>query len=102
MAGPDILGFTADEIGLHSDPSGPTMALYLAWVSIFTIMSLGPWLSMAFLCFIRKQVKEFRTGISQKMIQNEEVYTIPGSFIILSTTLLKAQIDFALHILFAP
>jgi hypothetical protein len=38
---------------------------------------LGCWSSDAFLRYIRKQVHEFSTGISSKMIQNEEFYTVP-------------------------
>lgn len=77
--GPDDLGFTSDQIGLHSARSGAAMAMYLAGVPIFTIMLLGRWSSDAFLRYIRKQVREFSTGISSKMIQNEEFYTVPSS-----------------------
>jgi hypothetical protein len=38
---PDILGFTADQIGLHSARSGTTVAMYLVGVPVFTIMLLG-------------------------------------------------------------
>jgi hypothetical protein len=53
------------------------MAMYLAGIPIFTIMLLGCWSSDAFLRYIRKQVQEFSSGISAKMIQNEEFFTIP-------------------------
>jgi hypothetical protein len=75
--GPDSLGFTADKIGLHSACSGAAMAIYLAGVPVFTIMLLGRWSSDAFLQYIRKQVKEFSTGISQKMIIHEHFFTVP-------------------------
>ncbi len=75
--GPDELGFTPDQIGLHSARSGAAMAMYLAGVPVFTIMLLGRWSSDAFLRYIRKQVREFSTGISSKMIQNENFYTVP-------------------------
>jgi hypothetical protein len=39
--GPDILGFTAEQIGLHSARSGATMAMYLAGIPVFTIMLIG-------------------------------------------------------------
>jgi hypothetical protein len=74
--GPDVLGFTADQIDLHSARSGAAMAMYLAGVSIFTIMLLGCWSRDAFLRYIRKQVKEFSKGISNKMTQNENFFTI--------------------------
>jgi hypothetical protein len=73
--GPDNLGFTAKQIGLHSARSGAAMAMYLAGVPVFTIMMLGHWSSDAFLRYIRK--KEFSTGISKKMIQNENFFTMP-------------------------
>jgi hypothetical protein len=76
--GPDILGFTAEQIGLHSARSGAAMAMYLARVPVFTIMLLGRWSSEAFLRYIRKQVKEFSRGISNSMIQNEDFFTIPN------------------------
>ncbi len=73
--GPDTLGFTADQIGLHSARSGAAMAMFLAGGPVFTIMLLGRWSSDAFLRYIRKQVKEFSRGISNKMIQNETFFT---------------------------
>jgi hypothetical protein len=78
--GPDTLGgFTEDQIGLHSARSGAAMAMYLAGVPLFTIMLLGRWSSDAFLRYIRKQVKEFSIGISQKMILHEDFFTVPLS-----------------------
>jgi hypothetical protein len=77
--GSESLGFTAKEVGLHSAHSGAAMAMYLAHVTVFTIMLLGCWLSDAFLRYIRKQVKEFSNGISSKMIQHEHFFTIPSS-----------------------
>jgi hypothetical protein len=47
--GPDSLGFTSKQIGLHSTRSGAAMAMYLAHVPVFTIMLLGRWSSDAFL-----------------------------------------------------
>jgi hypothetical protein len=55
------------------------MAMYLAAVPNFTIMLLGRWSSDAFLRYIRKQVKEFSSRISEKMIQNENFFTIPSA-----------------------
>jgi hypothetical protein len=53
------------------------MAMYLSGVPVFTIMLLGWWSSDAFLRYIRKQVQEFSSGVSSKMIQKEEFFTIP-------------------------
>jgi hypothetical protein len=77
MLGPDNLGFSTNQIGLHSVRSGIAMAMYLAGVPVFTIMLLGRWSSDAFLRYIRKQVKEFSTGISQKIIINEHFFHVP-------------------------
>jgi hypothetical protein len=77
--GPDFLGFTADQIGLHSARSGAAMAMFLSGVPVFQIMLLGQWASNAFLRYIRKQVKEFSAGISHRMITKENFFTIPSS-----------------------
>jgi hypothetical protein len=74
--GPDELGFSANQLGLHSARSGAAMAMCLADVPVFTIMILGRWSSDAFLHYIRKQVQEFSKGISQKMISNERFFTL--------------------------
>jgi len=74
--GPDVLGLTADQNGLHWARSGAAMATNLAGVPVFTIMLLGHWLSNAFLRYIRKKVKELSKGISNKMIQNENFFMI--------------------------
>jgi hypothetical protein len=52
--------------------------MYLAGIPVYTIMLLGRWSSDAFLHYIRKQVKKFSKGISEKMIQNENFFTIPS------------------------
>jgi hypothetical protein len=75
--GPDVLGFHHKQICLHSAWNGAAMAMYLAGVPIFTIMLLGHWSSDAFLCYIRKQVQEFSSGVSSKMIQREEFFNVP-------------------------
>jgi hypothetical protein len=55
------------------------MGMYLAGIPVFTIMLLGRWSSDAFLRYIRKHVKEFNAGVSQKMITHEEFFTVPLS-----------------------
>jgi hypothetical protein len=59
--------------------SGAAMAMYLAGVPVFTIMLLGRWSSDAFLRYIRKQVKEFSSGVSYLMINNGNFFTIQQS-----------------------
>jgi hypothetical protein len=79
ILGPDKLGFSPSNIGLHSACRGAAMVMYLSGVPVFTIMLLDRWSSDAFLRYIRKQVKEFSSGISQKMIINEHFFTVPSS-----------------------
>jgi len=38
---------------------------------------VGRWYSDAFLRYIRKQVQDFTTGVSGKMIANPQFFTIP-------------------------
>jgi len=52
------------QIGLHSAQSGAAMAMFLSEVPVFQIMLFGRWASDAFLCYVRKQAKEFSAGIS--------------------------------------
>jgi len=77
--GPHNLGYTSDQIGLHSARSGAAMAMYLAGVPVFTIMLLGRWSSDAFLHYIRKEVQEFRNSVSSKLIRSENIFTISES-----------------------
>jgi hypothetical protein len=74
--GPDILGYTPDQIGMHSARSGAAMAMYLAGVPVFTIMLLGRWSSDAFLRYIRKEVQEFSLSVSSKMIAKDTFFTL--------------------------
>ena len=62
--GQDILGFTADDVGLHSVRGSLAMLMYLAKEPVYTIMLVGRWSSDAFLAYIKKQIKEFTRGVS--------------------------------------
>ena len=75
--GPNILGFTSDDVGTHSNRAGFAMMMYLSGQPVYTIMLLGRWLSDAFLRYIEKQVKEFSKGASQKMLTHNTFYNIP-------------------------
>ena len=75
--GADVLGFSSSEIGCHSIRSACAMALFLAGYAEFTIMLIGRWRSYAFLRYIRKQIQQFYSGISSRMIQREHFFTIP-------------------------
>ena len=72
--GPDVLGFTANEVGTHSNRGAFAMMMYLAGVPVFTIMKMGRWLSDAFLQYIEKQVLTFSKGISKKMIASNTFF----------------------------
>ena len=73
---PSQLGFTKDEIGLHSVRSGGAMAMFLSGVATIIIMRIGRWSSEAFLEYIREQVEQFTMGVSKKMLQFENFNTI--------------------------
>jgi len=75
--GEDVLGFKATEIGTHSIRSSAAMSMYLANVAVYTIMLIGRWSSDAFLRYIRRQVQQFSSGVSARMIISEDFYTIP-------------------------
>ncbi len=66
--GEDSLHIAANKIGTHSIRSGTAMAMFLWGCPVFLIMMIGRWSSDAFLCYIRKQVKEFNHDVSQKML----------------------------------
>jgi len=71
------LGFTSEEVGLHSLHSGAAMAMCLAKIPLFIIMLIGHWSSDAFLLYIWKQVQEFGYSVSHGMIQRGGYFTIP-------------------------
>ncbi|MGH7974184.1 MAG: hypothetical protein ACREBR_01565 [bacterium] len=77
LIGKDSLGFEPAEVGLHSLRSGAAMAMYLAHVPTCTIMLIGRWSSDSFLRYIRRQVQQFSTGVSEQMLTNQSFYTIP-------------------------
>eukprot|EP00978_Attheya_sp_CCMP212_P028823 scaffold100578_cov46-Attheya_sp.AAC.1 len=67
------------DIGTHSIRSAAAMAMYLAGVPVFTIMLIGRWSSDAFLRYVRRQVQEFSSGVSRKMILAPDYFTIPDA-----------------------
>ena len=68
------LGFSKDEVGLHSIRSGGAMAMFLSGVNEIIIQRVGRWASDAFLEYIREQVDSFTVGVSQKMLQYEKYH----------------------------
>lgn len=75
--GPNILGFTADECGTHSNRGAFAMMHYLAGTPVYTLMLLGRWSSDAFLRYIEKQVREFSRGASDRMLKCNTFYNLP-------------------------
>ena len=74
---PDKLGFAPNGIETKSIISSTGMAWYLAGVPHPSIQLMGRWKSEAWLCCIRKQVLEFRKGMSKALLQNEFLHTLP-------------------------
>ena len=74
IIGENELGFTKDDVGLHSIRSGGAMAMFLSGVSEIIIQRIGRWESFAFLDYIREQVESFTYGVSTKMLNNEQFY----------------------------
>jgi hypothetical protein len=54
--GPSVLGFSAKEVGTHSNHSGSAMGMFLSGTPVCTIMLMGRWSSDAFMRYIHKQV----------------------------------------------
>ena len=76
MIGKASLGFTKDDVGLHSIRSGGAMAMFLAGTATIIIMRIGRWSSEAFLEYIREQVEQFTRGVSKNMLLFEHFNTI--------------------------
>jgi hypothetical protein len=66
LLGPHNLGYTSDQICLHSAQSGAAMAMYLAGVPVFTIMLLGVGLVMLFYVTLEKKSRNLAILLAQK------------------------------------
>ena len=77
VIGQEILGFGPDDAGTHSMRSSFAMLLHLAGKDPLIIMLQGRWRSQAFMDYIRPQVAEFSTGLSEAMMTNHDFYHIP-------------------------
>ena len=71
------LGFEASEIGTHSIRSGGAMTMKLLKEEDSTIMLVGRWKSIAFMKYIRKQIQEFSTNLSSRMLEFEHFTHLP-------------------------
>jgi hypothetical protein len=72
------LGFQANEIGTHSIRSGGAMAMKLSGAEDSTIRLIGRWKSDSFLKYIRKQIQQFSSNISSRMLDHEHFTHIPS------------------------
>ena len=77
VLGEEVLGFKPRQIGTHSIRSGAAMAMHLAEVPVYTIMTIGRWSSDAFLRYIRKQVAQFSQNISARMLHTQHFIHVP-------------------------
>jgi hypothetical protein len=75
--GPSVLGFSAEEVGTHSNRSGGAMGMFLSGTPVYTIMLMGRWSSDVFMRYIRKQVLSLTHGIAKKMLTYEQFFTVP-------------------------
>jgi hypothetical protein len=76
VIGEKILGFQKEDIDLHPIRSGGAMAMFLSGVSVIVIQRVGRWSSEAFLEYIRDQVESFTLGVSRKMLDFEEFFSL--------------------------
>ena len=90
VLGDEKLGFHKDDIGLHSIRSGGAMAMFLSGTSVIVIMRVGRWSSEAFLEYIRDQVESFTKGVSHRMLEVEDFFT-------LNTVSNEASVDSSAH-----
>lgn len=77
ILGPQLLGFTAKEVGPHSLHGGATMAMYLAGTPVSTIQLTRCWLSDAFMDYICPQIAKFSSALSTTMLSKPNFFTIP-------------------------
>lgn len=77
LIGRDELGFTAAEVGTHSNCSSFAMFLYLAKTRSDKNMLQGRWKSQAFLRYIRPQVCAFSEGLSLAMFKHSNFFMVP-------------------------
>lgn len=75
--GQDRLGFTTDNIGIHSIRASTAMALNLGRIPIYVIVLVSRWSSDAFFNYIRKKVQDFTRGVSDAMLSTPKYVTIP-------------------------
>ena len=76
LIGECVLGFTADDIGLHYIRSGGAMAMFLSKTSTIIMIRVRRWSSKAFLEYIREQVQDNTVGISENILDFESFFNM--------------------------
>ena len=79
LLGKEELGFTKDDVGLHSIRSGGAMAMFLSGTSEIIIQRVGRWSSDAFLEYIREQVESFTVDVSKNMLKYEKFLNLSNN-----------------------
>ena len=76
------LGFTADDVSARSLRAAGAMALFNMKVDALTIRLIGRWRSDEMLRYLSTQCEPVMRGLSRKMIQAANEYTlIPGNLV---------------------
>lgn len=75
--GKRLLGFKVSQVGAHSILSGAVLSMYLNRVYVIEIMLHGQWTSIAFLDYIKYQVLELSSDVSNKMLKTDNFITLP-------------------------
>ena len=83
------LGFSSAEVGTHSIRLGGAMAMCLAKLDVYMVKIIGRWKSDAFMKYIRKQIQQFTSGISDKMVSMEHFTHVPNDESLQSEPTLK-------------
>ena len=74
LLGKENLGFSKEDIGLHSIRAGGAMDMFLSGVCKIIIQRVGRWSSFAFLEYIWEQVDCFTIGVSEKMLEHKDFF----------------------------
>ena len=75
--GVNTLGLKPTEVGNYSIRSSFAMMLHVQGIPSEKIMLQGRWRSTAFLTYLRVQVTKFSDGLSDKISQNRDFYSVP-------------------------
>lgn len=77
LLGKENLGFTKNDVGIHSIRSSFAMFIILNGIEPAIVQLQGRWKSAAFMDYVRPQVSDFSRGLSEIMTRDSEFYTVP-------------------------